>query len=112
MIEEKIAKPAAGGSVEHVFSQLVSNASVDSVFGRPVERDGATIIPCSEIIVGFGLGTGTGPIDERGNPMGGGVGGGGGSQGRPIAVVVMTKDGVRVEPVLDLPKVTLADFTT
>ena len=112
MIDEKIAKSAATGSVEQVISQLVSNASVNTVFGQPVERDGATIIPCSEIMVGFGMGTGTGPIDERGNSMGGGGGGGGGSQGRPIAVVVMTKDGVRVEPVLDLTKVTLAAFTT
>src|SRR5579859_7201965 len=105
MIDEKIAKPAVTGSVEQVLSQLVSNATVDTVFGRPVERDGATIIPCSEIMVGFGMGSGRGPIDERGNSMGGGGGGGGGSQGRPIAVVVMTKDGVRVEPVLDLTKV-------
>lgn len=112
MIDEKITKPAATGSVEQVLSQLVSNASVNSVFGQPVERDGATIIPCSEIMVGFGMGSGTGPVDERGNPMGIGGGGGGGSQGRPIAVVVMTKDGVRVEPVLDLTKVVLAAFTT
>ena len=110
MIDEKIAKPAATGSVEQVLSQLVNNASVDTVFGRPIERDGATIIPCSEFMLGFGMGTGSGPIDERGNSMG--QGGGGGSQGRPIAVVVMTKDGVRVEPVLDLTKVTLAAFTT
>lgn len=112
MIDEKIAQPAATGSVEQVLTRLVSNASVDTVFGRPIERDGATIIPCSEIMVGFGMGSGTGPVDERGNPMGGGSGGGGGSQGRPIAVIVMTKDGVRVEPVLDLTKIVLASFTT
>src|SRR5713101_510950 len=79
MIDEKIAQPAATGSV---------------------------------IAVGFGMGSGTGPVDERGNPTGGGSGGGGGSQGRPIAVIVMTKEGVRVEPVLDLTKVVLAAFTT
>ena len=112
MIDEKIAKPAVKGSVEQVLSQLVSNATVDTVFGRPIERDGATIIPCSEIMVGFGMGSGTGPVDERGNPTGQGGGGGGGSQGRPIAVVVMSRDGVRVEPVLDLTKVVLASFTT
>jgi uncharacterized spore protein YtfJ len=112
MIDEKIAKPAVTGSVEQVVSQLISNTTVDTVFGRPIERDGATIIPCSEIMVGFGMGSGTGPIDERGNSMGSGGGGGGGSQGRPIAVVVMTKDGVRIEPVLDLTKVALAAFTT
>jgi len=112
MIDEKIEKPAATGSIEQIVSQLVSNAHVDSVFGRPIERDGATIIPCSEIAVGFGMGSGTGPVDERGNKTGSGGGGGGGSQGRPIAVIVMTKEGVRIEPILDLTKVVLAAFTT
>jgi|SRR5450759_4665626 uncharacterized spore protein YtfJ len=112
MIDEKIAKPAVTGSIEQVLNRLVSNATVDTVFGRPIERDGATIIPCSEIMVGFGMGNGTGPVDERGNLTGQGGGGGGGSQGRPIAVVVMTKEGVRVEPVLDLTKVVLASMTT
>lgn len=112
MIDEKIAQPAATGSVQQVLSQLVSSANVDTVFGRPIERDGATVIPCSEIAVGFGMGSGTGPVDERGNPTGAGSGGGGGSQGRPIAVIVMTKEGVRIEPVLDLTKVVLAAFTT
>src|ERR1700686_4685057 len=112
MIDEQIAKSAATGSVEQVLSRLVSNATVDSVFGRPIERDGATVIPCSEITVGFGMGSGTGPVDEKGNPTGQGSGGGAGSQGRPIAVIVMTKEGVRVEPVLDLTKVVLASMTT
>ena len=112
MIDEKIAKPAVTGTLEQVLTQLVSNASADAVFGQPVERDGTTIIPCSEIAVGLGMGTGSGPIDERGNSTGSGGGGGGGSRGRPVAVIVMTKDGVRVEPVLDLTKVVLATFTT
>ena len=112
MIDEKITKPAATGNVVQAISQLVSNASVDTVFGRPIERDGATIIPCSEIAVGFGMGSGTGPVDERGNPTGGGSGGGGGSQGRPIAVIVMSQEGVRIEPILDLTKVALAGITT
>lgn len=112
MIDEKITKPAATGNVVQAISQLVSNASVETVFGRPIERDGATIIPCSEIAVGFGMGSGTGPVDERGNPTGGGSGGGGGSQGRPIAVIVMSQEGVRIEPILDLTKVALAGITT
>jgi uncharacterized spore protein YtfJ len=112
MIDEKIAKSAATGSVEQVLNRFVSNATVDSVFGRPIERDGATVIPCSEIIVGFGMGSGSGPADEKGNLTGQGGGAGGGSQGRPIAVIVMTKEGVRVEPVLDLTKVVLASMTT
>ncbi|GAC1564861.1 MAG: hypothetical protein NVS3B14_00820 [Ktedonobacteraceae bacterium] len=112
MIEEKAAKPAVTGSLEQVLGHLVSSASVDNVFGQPVERDGVTVIPCSEISVGLGMGTGSGPVDERGNSTGSGGGGGGGSQGRPIAVIVISKEGVRVEPVLDLTKVALASLTT
>ncbi|HKV60107.1 MAG TPA: spore germination protein GerW family protein [Ktedonobacteraceae bacterium] len=112
MIDENITKPAVRGSVEQVLSQLVSNANVDTIFGKPIERDGATIIPCSEIAFGFGMGSGAGPVDERGNPTGGGSGGGGGSQGRPVAVIVMTREGVRIEPVLDVTKVALAGITT
>ena len=112
MIDAKIAKAPVTGSVEQVMTELVHSASVNAVFGQPVEREGATIIPCSEIAVGLGMGSGTGPVDEQGNPTGSGGGGGGGSRGRPVAVIVMTKEGVRIEPVLDLTKVVLATFTT
>lgn len=112
MIDEKIAKTPVTGSVEQVMTELVRSASVNAVFGQPVEREGATIIPCSEIAVGLGLGSGSGPVDERGNSTGGGSGAGGGSRGRPVAVIVVTRDGVRVEPILDLTKVALAGLTT
>jgi len=112
MIDEKIAKTPVTGSVEQVMTELVRSASVNAVFGQPVEREGATIIPCSEIAVGLGLGSGAGPVDERGNSTGGGSGAGGGSRGRPVAVIVVTRDGVRVEPILDLTKVALAGLTT
>ena len=74
MIDEKIAKAPVTGSVEQVMTELVHSANVNAVFGQPVEREGATIIPCSEIAVGLGLGSGAGPVDERGNSTGGGLG--------------------------------------
>jgi uncharacterized spore protein YtfJ len=43
--------------------------------------------------------------------MGGGGGGGGGASGRPVAVISVTEDGVRVEPVVDATKIALAFFT-
>jgi uncharacterized spore protein YtfJ len=119
MIGEKIAqapvtdsRAPTAQSVEQVMGQLVNSARVDVVFGQPIEREGATVIPCAEIAVGLGMGAGTGPVDEHGQPVGSGGGGGGGSRGRPIAVIVMSKNGVRVEPVLDLTKIVLATFTT
>ena len=112
MIDEKIPQTPATNSVEQVLGQLANSARVDAVFGQPVERAGTIIIPCAEIAVGLGMGTGSGPMDEHGRPTGSGGGGGGGSRGRPIAVIVMSNDGVRVEPVLDLTRIVLATFTT
>ncbi|MGD9029920.1 MAG: spore germination protein GerW family protein [Anaerolineae bacterium] len=43
--------------------------------------------------------------------MGGGGGGGGGASGRPVAVISIAEDGVRVEPVVDATKIGLAFFT-
>jgi uncharacterized spore protein YtfJ len=49
--------------------------------------------------------------------LGGGSGGGGGGGGggrvfsRPVAVVVASPEGVRVEPVLDVTKIALAALT-
>ncbi len=112
MIEEKIAQSPATNSVEQVLGQIANAARVDNVFGQPIEREGTIVIPCAEIAVGLGMGIGSGPADEQGRPTGSGGGGGGGGRGRPIAVIVMSKDGVRVEPVLDLTKIVLATFTT
>jgi uncharacterized spore protein YtfJ len=43
--------------------------------------------------------------------MGGGGGGGGGASGRPVAVISVSEEGVRVEPVVDATKIALAFFT-
>jgi uncharacterized spore protein YtfJ len=116
MIEgQKASQPGldvAEHSVENVMGRLFDTAKVDAVFGQPVERGNATVIPCSEVSVGFGFGSGGGPVDEKGNQVGGGVGAGGGARGRPIAAIIVTQDGVRVEPIMDLTKVALAGMTT
>lgn len=43
--------------------------------------------------------------------IGGGGGGGGGASGRPVAVISVSEEGVRVEPVVDVTKIALAFFT-
>lgn len=103
---------SAGQTVEEAISRLVDTAKVGAVFGQPLERGNATVIPCSEVSVGFGFGLGGGPADEKGGQMGGGAGAGGGAKGRPIAAIVVTQDDVRVEPIMDLTKVALAGMTT
>lgn len=115
---------ASAATIEHALTETMATVRADSVFGRPVERGGTTVIPCAEIAVGMGLGGGggSGPVSQsqgtgeaaavQGTAGGEGYGGGGGGRGRPVAVIVVTADGVRVQPVLDITKLALAGLTT
>jgi uncharacterized spore protein YtfJ len=109
--EEKVQAPLVDPTGQ-ALSQLVATARADAVFGQPVVNGDTTVISCSEIAIGMGMGSGSGPVDEKGNPTGGGSGGGGGARGRPVAAIVITKEGVRVEPIFDLTKIVLASLTT
>ncbi len=101
-------------SVNQTLDRFVAIASVDAVFGDPYEHEDTLIIPAAEVVsvLGFGVGTG-GAQNEEGNDAGGSGGGGGGwSSSRPVAVIVASKDGVRIEPVVDVTKVAIAALTT
>ncbi len=82
-------------------------ASPRAVFGEPVQRGDVQVIPCAEVFGAMGSGGGSGhEQDDEGG------GGGGTARGRPVAAIVITPHGVRVEPVLDQTKVWLAALTT
>jgi uncharacterized spore protein YtfJ len=69
-----------------------------TVVGEPITVEGNTIIPLVKIGFGFGGGGGSGKGDTmKGEGTGAGTGAGGGIE--PVAVIVVSKDGVRVEPV-------------
>lgn len=70
-----------------------------TVVGDPISVEGKTLIPLISIGFGFGAGGGSGKESKTisGEAFGGGSGGGGGV--KPVAVIVVDKDGVRVEPV-------------
>ena len=71
-----------------------------TVVGEPLQVGGNTIVPL--VSVGFGFGGGGGGGEDQKNPMtkGSGVGAGGGGGVKPIAVVIVDKDGrARVESV-------------
>ena len=109
--EEKEQAPLVDPTGQ-ALNKLVTTASADAVFGQPVVNGDTTVIPCSEVSIGMGMGSGSGPVDEKGNPTGSGSGGGGGARGRPVAAIIITKEGVRVEPIFDLTKIVLASLTT
>ncbi len=71
--------------------------STKTVVGDPITVDGTTLIPLVSVGFGFGVGAGEGNDPKKGAGSGGGTGGGGGV--KPVALVVVDKSGVRVEPI-------------
>ncbi len=101
---------------EHTLDRFLDAAGVDNVFGEPIRQGETTIVPAAEVITGmgfgFGFGRGSDSSDQPQHEGGGGGGGGGGSVlARPVAVIVASPRGVRVEPVVDVTKVALAAIT-
>ncbi len=112
MITNENVQTSPVDPTEQALSKLVLTASADAVFGEPVVNGDTTVIPCSESVIGMGMGSGSGPADANGNQTGGGSGGGGGARSRPVAAIIISRDGVRVEPILDITKIVLASLTT
>ncbi len=87
--------------MDGLFTQAIGEIerilSTKTVVGEPITVDGNTLIPLVSVGFGFGVGAGEGNDPKRGVGSGGGTGGGGGV--KPVAVVVVGKDGVRVEPI-------------
>jgi uncharacterized spore protein YtfJ len=109
------------------FDRLFDAASHEAVFAEPIAAEGQTVISAAEVMIGIGMGGGGSfkmgqqpaaedlASEEQGEQTGGGDdfggGGGGGAFSRPVAVIVIDGDGVRVEPVVDATKVALAGIT-
>jgi uncharacterized spore protein YtfJ len=101
-------------TIEQVMDSLHAAASVEAVYGAPVKQRDTLIIPAAEVIAvsGFGVGQGFGGgDDEEGSGAGGGGGGGGSAFARPVAVIIISPEGVRVDPVFDMTKIALAGIT-
>jgi len=87
---EKILK-ATLGEIEKILNTR-------GVVGEPIIAGDTTIIPLSSIGFGFGAGSGTGKEGKGADREGSGGGSGGGGGIKPVAVIVISKEGVRVEP--------------
>lgn len=124
-------------AIQEIMDNFVATASVEAVYGKPIKSGDVTIIPTAEVLCGMGFGMGmgygigsqgggdsseAGEITSEGEQeseaaeVGGGAGSGGGGGGytfsRPVALIISTPEGVRVEPVLDRTKILLAALTT
>ncbi|SEQ45422.1 GerW family sporulation protein [Natrinema salaciae] len=94
-----------GKGFTSVISRLQESATVESVYGRPIESNGKTIIPVTKIRYGFGGGYGTDSDgdehredadDEDRESTGAGMGGG--VIATPTAIVEITDSETRVIP--------------
>lgn len=104
-----------------VMDKFLAVADINSVYSEPLAVGEAVVIQAAEVFAagGFGYGSGDsikkeGDDDAQLSGQGAGSGGGGGGYftGRPVAAIIIEKDKpVRVEPIFDVTKVTLALFT-
>jgi uncharacterized spore protein YtfJ len=122
------AAERAGEQAPKMLEKILAAAQPGAVFGQPVDAGGYTLITACEVTSGggFGLGMGHGPAPkpdakqappaETAQPAkrsikGSGLGGGGGSMGRPVAIIAVGPNGVTVKPIVDVTKVVLAALT-
>jgi uncharacterized spore protein YtfJ len=122
---ETAERNQAGGM--QTLDKLFAVTQPGAVYSQPVHAQGQTVITLSEVTggIGFGYGIGEGgpaaseeekveSLPQTPAPGGGGGGGGGGgfSAGRPVAIVSITADSVKVKPVVDVTKLGIAALTT
>lgn len=108
-------------SVMEAAGRLFDTARPGAVYAEPVSVEGRTVINAAEVLIGTGFGGGGGyspAMDSEGQiatdaseNVGMGSGVGGFAQARPVAVIIIDRDGVRVEPVVDVTKLGLAALT-
>jgi uncharacterized spore protein YtfJ len=121
MDDEMTETPLGDSGLEtfqDTMEEFLATADVGVVYGEPIEHGDTVIIPTAEVLCGlaFGVGSGGGTStdekqDQPAQGFGGGGGGGGRVLSRPVAVVVASPEGVRVEPVVDITKIALAGLT-
>jgi uncharacterized spore protein YtfJ len=113
---DPLAEPSSAlNTVRTTLDKFLTTANVDAVYGSPVHQGENLVIPAAEIlsVAGFGVGGGVGQGPNDTERTGGSGGGGGGRvMARPVAVIVMSPTGVRVQPIVDVTKIVLAVFTT
>jgi len=85
--------------VKTTLEEIEKVLSTKTVVGEPITVEGGTIIPLISIGFAFGAagGSGKGEAKQRGEGAGGGTAGG--AWVRPKAVVIVDKEGVRIEPI-------------
>lgn len=71
--------------------KIAGSATVDRVYGQPIDLDGHVIVPVARVVYGFGGGGG-------GDDEATGMGGGGGVRVEPLGFVTVDEDRPRFHP--------------
>ena len=90
---EAAVHSTAAELLERVADRIGLHAGARAVFGDPIERDGVTVIPVAQMIIGAGAGGGSTLDDEAG------AGAGGGALTRPLGYIEIGDDGAVFQPI-------------
>jgi len=85
--------------VKTTLGEIEKVLSTRTVVGEPLIIQNITLIPLISVGFGFGAGGGSGKGEAKQKGEGVGGGSGGGAWVKPVAMVVIDKEGVRIEPI-------------
>ncbi len=104
-IHVDVPSPFQHGGTPEDIEELLRNLGPRAVFGEPVFLGDTTVIPVTEVRVGFGFGGGSGR--RTGEESGGGGGGLGRGRVIPRGYIHVTPSGTRYEPIVDVTALAL-----
>ncbi|MFH1213819.1 MAG: spore germination protein GerW family protein [Candidatus Neomarinimicrobiota bacterium] len=82
------------GLIDTLLSRLREIVASETVIGKPISAEGATVIPITKISLGFMAGGGGSPDDEKLKAKGTGLGGG--ALIEPLAIITIQKGEVKI----------------
>ena len=85
--------------VKTTLDEVEKALSAKTVIGEPITIGETTLIPVISVGFAFGAGGGQAKSESKRTGEGAGSGVGGGAWAKPRAVIVVDKDGVRIEPI-------------
>lgn len=86
--------------VKTTLEEIEKVLTTRTVVGEPITIDDKTLVPLISVGFGFGAGGGSGKGEAKQKGEGTGGGTGGGAWVKPIAVIIIDKEGVRIEPIM------------
>ncbi len=93
MAEAESAAREVPHLLERLAERIGGHAGASAAFGEPVERDGVTVIPVAQAVLGSGAGGG-GRLDSPDS----GLGAGAGAVTRPMGYIEITETGAVYVP--------------